>query len=67
MFSEKQIEFLRGLGLDFDFQNLTDEEYFQVEDQVAEELQYRGFDEAYEPTAWGKMCESILDTLARME
>lgn len=64
MFSDEQIHFMREIGLDFNFDTLSDEEYFQIEERVADELQYRGFDENYKPTVCGKMCEAILDELA---
>ena len=64
MFSSKQIDFMKSLGLDFDFKNLSDEEYIEIGERVADELEYRGFDEEYEPTEIGKMCESILDKLS---
>ena len=64
MFSEKQKEFLCSLGLKLDFNNLSDEDLIQIEDTVADELQYSGFDENYKPTSVGLMCESILDELS---
>lgn len=64
MFSQKQIEFMKNIGLDFDFNALSDDEYIKIAESVANELGYRGFDKNYESTDIGKMCESILDKLA---
>lgn len=63
MFNSKQIEYMKSLGLDFDFENLSEDELFQIEEVVGEELQMSGFDEEYEATKEGKLCESILDQL----
>ena len=67
MFSSKQIDFIKGLGLDFDFAHLSDEDCLEIGERVANELEYRGFDENYEPTETGRLCESILDSLAEDE
>lgn len=63
MFSEKQIAFMRSIGLDLDFSNLADDDYVRIEDVVggiytAEVQEYK--QGATEVTI---MCESILDTL----
>lgn len=62
-FSEQQIAFMKEIGIDVDFDKLTDEYMVIIEDKVANELETKGFDEDYEPTEIGKMCESILDIL----
>lgn len=64
MFSSNQIEFMKSLGLNFDFRHLSDDQYIEIEERVADELEYRGFDENYQPTEIGEMCESILDKLS---
>ena len=63
MFSEKQIAFMRSIGLDLDFSNLTDEDYVRIEDVVggiytSEVQEYK---QGAAEVAF--MCESILDTL----
>ena len=62
-FSEQQIAFMKEIGIDVDFDKLTDEDMVLIEDKVASELETKGFDEDYEPTETGRMCESILDIL----
>lgn len=63
MFDEKQIKFMRSIGLDLDFEHLSDDNYVQIEETVADKLQKSGFNENYDVTAVGKLCESILDRL----
>lgn len=63
MFDKKEIEFMRTLGIEADFENLSDDILVKIEDIVSEELQKSGFDKDYKVTEDGKMCESILDKL----
>lgn len=63
MFNKKEIEFIQSLGIEADFENLSDDVLVKIEDIVSEELQKSGFDEDYKITDKGKMCESILDKL----
>lgn len=67
MFSNAQIRFMREHGITVDFNKpLSDDDFFKIDDVIADLLQIKGFDSDYEPTAKGTMCESILDTLAEM-
>lgn len=66
MFTEKQIAFIQSLGLEVDFNNLSDDSLIQIEESVANELQQSGFDVGDNITDVGKMCESILDELDKM-
>lgn len=63
MFDKKEIEFMQSLGIEADFENLSDNILVKIEDVVSDELQKSGFDENYKITDKGKMCESILDKL----
>lgn len=63
MFSDEQIEYMQGLGLNFDFSNLSDDEWIAIEDTVGDRLVYAGLDKDYNPNQEGVMCESILDML----
>lgn len=63
MFNDKQIEFLKTIGVDIDFAHPSDDDLVALEDAVAEKLQVSGFDDDYNITEIGKMCESILDLL----
>lgn len=60
MFSEKQINFMKQIGLSINFENLSYSETDRVEEMVSEYLQGQGFDEEYDPTEEGEICESIL-------
>ena len=65
MFTEQEIEFMKSLGLECDFNNLSEEDdyWIDIEDTVADRLQYDGFDKGYKPTSIGLMCEAILDKI----
>lgn len=63
MFSKAEIDFIKSLGIEGDFNNLSDDMLVKIEDIVSEKLQKSGFDEDYKITDIGKICESILDKL----
>ncbi len=63
MFDKAEIDFMESLGVNADFENLTDDMLVEIEDIVSEKLQKSGFDESYKATDIGKICESILDKL----
>ena len=63
MFTDSEIAFMQSIGLDFDFDHLSDDEWEQLEDVVADRLAYDGLDEEYNPTPIGKLCEDILGKL----
>ena len=54
-FTEKEIELMKSIGLDCDFQNLDEDDdyWMDIEDAVADALMYQGFDENYEPNDYG--------------
>lgn len=63
-FNKNQIEFMKRIGISINFSNkLSDSDYVLIEEKVSEHLQKYGFDDKYEPTEEGKICESILDML----
>ncbi len=65
-FSKEQITYMRSLGLNLDFSNLSDDDWITLEDVVADRLMYAGFHvegEEYIANDEGLMCESILDLL----
>lgn len=63
MFTQEEISLMRRIGLDFDFDNLSDEEWCEIEEVVGENLVLRCLDEDYNPNEEGWVCESILDKL----
>jgi hypothetical protein len=63
MFTKKQIVYMQSLGLNLNFDSLSCDDWVNIEDTVADRLQYSGFDERYNVTEDGKMCESILNQL----
>jgi hypothetical protein len=55
---------MKEIGVSVDFsKELTDSDYETIEEEVSEYLQAHGFDDEYETTDEGIMCESILDIL----
>ena len=62
MFTKDEIEFMKSIGLDCDFQNLPkeDEYWSEILEAVSDKLMYEGFDENYKPTEIGNICESII-------
>lgn len=64
MFTKEQIDYMHSLGFNVDFDHATDDELIEIEEVVTDRLTYAGFDEDYQPTSEGLMCESILDALA---
>lgn len=65
-FNKEQINYIKSLGLEIDFNGLSVDNLVWIEKVVANELQRSGFDENYNVTDVGKMCESILDNLAEI-
>lgn len=67
-FTFNQIEFLREIGINFDFEKeLSDSELNYVNEEVAEKLQKSGFDDDYKVNETGHKCEMILDLLGEDE
>ncbi|MCM1375057.1 MAG: hypothetical protein NC245_08210 [Muribaculum sp.] len=54
---------MKSLGIDVDFENLSDDMLVEIENIVSEKLQKSGFDADYTITDKGKICEAILDKL----
>ena len=63
MLTSNEKAFIASLGLKLNFDNLTDDDWGEIEDIVADALQINGFDEDYKATSIGIMCESILDEI----
>lgn len=65
MFSEEEINLMRQLGLDCDFNGLseTDEYWADIEEKVGDFLTLKCLDEHYTPDSNGIICESILNKI----
>lgn len=64
MFTEEQRELIRSVcGHSFDFSNLSDDDWVEIEDAIGDHLTLRCLDENYNPNAEGLICEDILDSL----
>lgn len=64
MFSQKQVEFMKSIGLDMDFLRLSDNDYCKIEDIVGDV--YTEEAQAHPDIVTDKIliCESILDKLS---
>lgn len=63
MFSDAEKVFMKNIGIDVNFDDMSDGDYMKVEEAVSLHLQKNGFDKEYKPTKEGTMCENILDKL----
>lgn len=65
MFTDNEVNLMRAIGLDCDFNALSeDDDYWaEIEDKVGEYLTLKCLDDDYEPDANGVICESILDKM----
>ena len=62
-FTNEEVSFMNNLGINYDFNNLTDDEWVELEDIVATKLETEGLNELYEPNRIGLICEEILSKL----
>ena len=67
MFDKKEIDFMKSIGLNFNFDDLTDDNYLEMEETVGDTMCFKGLDEDYEPNEIGLLCLSILNKLAEEE
>lgn len=67
MFSVEEKNFIKSLGINTDFENLIDDILIEIEEKVSDVLQIKGFDESYNITPIGKLCEEILDKLSKFD
>lgn len=63
MFDQEQRKYMIKIGLNLDFDDLSDDDIVKIDDVVGDRLMMVGFDENYEPNWDGRMCESILDVI----
>ena len=54
---------MRKIGLNLDFDKLTDDDWCQIEETVGEYLVLHCLDKNYNPTHDGLICESIMDKI----
>ena len=64
MFSQKQVEFMKSIGLDMDFLRLSDDDYCKIEEIVGDIYTEEAQEHPNEATDTVLMCESILDKLS---
>lgn len=62
--TDEQIGLLEKLGLKTDFSELTDEEYFAIDDSVYREMMMRGVNAAGDGlNEYGELCRSVIVAL----
>ena len=61
----KEIQFLKEIGVSGDLTNLTPEsdEWLEIEEKVADELEYRGLNNDYSYNDIGSLCMDILNKI----
>ena len=65
MFTEDEIQLMKKIGLDCDFNSLSDEDDYwaAIEEKVGDHLILHCLDKDYDPDPDGLLCKSILDKL----
>lgn len=65
MFNAKEIALMKSIGLDIDFNNLSeDDDYWvEIEEKVGEYLTLQCLGDDYTPNESGIICETILDKI----
>lgn len=63
MFDKEEIAYMKAIGLNFDFGNLSDDEFVEIEDTVGDRLVCFGLEEDYALNNEGIMCKTILSKL----
>lgn len=69
-FTDAEIKYMRELGLDYDFNNLSEDEtsddaWIDIEDTIANRLIERGFNSNNTCNEEGLLCESLIDKIPR--
>lgn len=64
MFTESEVKLMEKIGLKINFDNLSDEDYIEIEDVVGAYLTLKCLDNDYNPDSEGIICYSILDKVA---
>ncbi|MGM9581735.1 MAG: hypothetical protein ACI3U2_10955 [Anaerovibrio sp.] len=67
-FTNEQVQFLKKINAPFDASKktseLSDDEYFRLEEFIADYFQIHGIEENDDVNDVGTMCESIIDVLS---
>ena len=63
MFDKMQKNYLSSLGIEVDLDSPTKEDIRKIKSAVQEKLDKKGFDQNYNLTPEGVMCQTILEVL----
>lgn len=62
--NKEQINLLKKMNLPTNFSNLTDEEWFKIDEVMSHELQVHGVNEAGDGlNEYGELCQSVIESL----
>jgi len=65
VFTKEEVSFMQSLGLNFDFSNLSGDNWADIEDVVGDTLMISGLDENYYPNEIGVICDAIIDKIPK--
>ena len=64
LFTPEEINFMREVvGLNFDFNNLSDDEWCELEEKDGDTFEFSGLDDDYRPNDIGLICDRILSKI----
>ena len=66
LFNDEQLNMFKEIGRPIEDRSYSDDEIIELDELIADRLMYSGFDEDYNPTKEGIICESILDIFGDM-
>lgn len=64
MFTQEQIAFMKSIGLEMNFSDLSEEDYIRIEDAVGDVYTAEAQEHENETTSVILLCEAILGQLA---
>lgn len=64
MLTKRQEQLLVEFGLPIDFEHLTDEQYFAIDERMSNEMMTKGVNDSGDgPNDYGELCESVIIAL----
>ena len=66
LFNKEQLNMFKELGRPIEDREYSDDEIIELDELISSRLMYSGFDEDYNPTKEGLICESIIDIFSDM-
>lgn len=66
LFNEEQLNMFKEVGRPIEDREYSDDEIIELDDLISDRLMFSGFDEDYNLTKEGLICESIIDVFSDM-